>query len=50
MDVLLELYVVVVVIGEGLTGMRMRAEGPEAVKVHAGAQLERQARHDETRA
>lgn len=46
----LHLPVVVVVVCQFVEVERVRAEGPEAVEVHVGAQLQRQARHDDARA
>ena len=50
MDFLLGLPVVIVVVCEGLVAVRVLAERPESVEVHVGAQLQRQAGHDEARA
>lgn len=44
---LLGLHVVVVVVGERVRPVRVGAEGPEAVQVHVGAHLQRQADHDQ---
>lgn len=45
---LLTLPVVVVMVGEGLVSVGVFIKGPEPVEMHIGAQLQRQASHDES--